>query len=125
MGTPPSRTPAAVAYTEAIAHAVRDAKACMQRAQDRQEAAADKHRRDVSFTEGEKVLLSVRNLKLHGTRKLLPKWVGPFTITALVGKAAVRLNLPDSLPVHPVFHVSLVKHYKEGSMHTPLPLPDV
>lgn len=124
MGTPPCKTPAAVAFTESIAQAVSDAKLCLKRAQDRQKSTADKHRRDVSFAVGEKVLLSVRNLRLTGKRKLLPKWVGPFTITDVIGQTAVRLDLPANLPIHPVFHVSLVKHYREGSIR-PLPLPDV
>jgi hypothetical protein len=89
-------------------------------------ASADGRRRDVSFKVGEQVLLSVRNLNLRtvGSRKLQPKWVGPYTVTELVGKVAVRLDLPASLPVHPVFHVSLVKNYNvSGSVQPPL-LPE-
>ena len=44
----------------------------------------------------------------------MPKWLGPFEVIRMVGKAAVELKLPDAGSwslVHPTFHVSLVKPY--------------
>ena len=48
-----------------------------------------------------------------GTKgKLSPKYVGPFPITARVGKLAYRLDLPESMRgVHDVFHVSMLRKY--------------
>jgi hypothetical protein len=46
--------------------------------------------------------------------KLTVKRFGPFEIVALIGKNAVRLELPDHLRIHPVFHVIHTKpHYEQ------------
>jgi hypothetical protein len=53
----------------------------------------------------------------------LPRWVGPFQVAALVGKAAVKLHLLKNMGMHPVFHVSLVKPYKhDGTSVAPPPV---
>jgi Chromo (CHRromatin Organisation MOdifier) domain len=42
----------------------------------------------------------------------MPKYVGPFEVTALRGPVAVELQLADDYKfLHPTFHVSLVKPY--------------
>jgi hypothetical protein len=43
---------------------------------------------------------------------LLPRYLGPFKVIKLIGKAAVKLSLPPSWHIHPVFHVSLIKVWK-------------
>ena len=43
--------------------------------------------------------------------KLMPKWIGPFTVERMVGNAAARLILPHTMRCHNVFHVSLLKPY--------------
>ena len=63
-----------------------------------------------AYRPGYPVWLRAKDLPLQvPSRKLAPRFVGPFPILALVGPAAVRLDLPASLKVHPVFHVSQVK----------------
>jgi hypothetical protein len=51
-----------------------------------QKLFADKKRTEVELKVGQKVLLSTINFKLAhpGTRKLLPKWVGPFKVTGRI-----------------------------------------
>jgi len=71
------------------------------------------------YAVGQEVLLSTKHLNFKGfkgvnARKLLPRWVGPFKVAALVGQAAVRLDLLTDMGIHPVFHVSLVKPYRHG-----------
>ena len=113
------------------------AKAAIRAAQDRQKAYAYLSRRDVSYSVGQEVLLSTRNIafKGKGTPKLMPKWIGPLPIKALSGPKdnkgkvivvrvrAVELTLPPLMRVHPVFHVSLIKEYKsDGSIKPVMPL---
>jgi len=86
----------------------------IQRAQERQQAQADKHRRDLTFAIGDRVWLSTRNLLLDGTRKLQERWVGPYPVLARIGQVAYKLALPPSMTVHPVFHVSLLKPFKDS-----------
>lgn len=96
------------------------------KAQDRQKTYADQSRRPHSFTVGQKVLLSTKNIKFKtGVRKLHPRYVGPFTITAAVGKNAFKLDLPNSYRIHPVFHVSMLKTFHEGSAIPAPPVPEI
>ena len=102
-------------------------KECLASARDKQKYCADKKRREVSYSVGDEVLLSTKHLKLQnpdGAHKLLPCWIGPFPITAVLGKAAVKLDLSQiQLTIHNVFHVSLVKSFKsDGTWHPPKPL---
>ncbi|KAJ9522359.1 hypothetical protein QJQ45_008168 [Haematococcus lacustris] len=56
--------------------------------------------------------MNLRNM-VGKTRKLLPRYVGPFRIEAHVGRDAVKLTLPPAMSrIHPVFHVSLLRPYE-------------
>ena len=117
--------PKANTFVQNMHERISQAKLCLQQAQARQKAYADTHRRDVSFTEGDQILLSTKNIKLkkakEASRKLMPRWIGPFRISKLVGTAAVKLDLPPKwATIHPVFHVSLIKPYlSNGSVQSP------
>ena len=71
------------------------------------------------------VLLNTSNIKLKtlGSRKLLPRWIGPFKIVLRVDKVAYKLDLPDTMKIHPVFYVSLLKLYRASGNVQPLPPP--
>ena len=102
------------------------AKSCLAAAQSRQKAYADSKRRDVSFSVGEEILLATKNLKLKvvaaNARKLLPKFNGPFTVAKRVNPVAYELELPETMKVHNVFHVSLLRPYiSSGSYQPPAP----
>lgn len=103
--------PAAQSFTQHMAEALHHARSKLQEAQLRQAQQANKHRREVQFQAGDKVRLSTANLRLPSSmsKKLTPKYVGPFVVEKPVGKVAYKLKLPPSLPVHPVFHVSLLQ----------------
>lgn len=60
---------------------------------------------------GDQVLLSTSAFQDHYTRtrpspKLGARRIGPFSIVELIGKNAVRLDLPDTMRIHPVINVS-------------------
>uniref|UniRef100_A0A9J7X1Y6 Uncharacterized protein n=1 Tax=Cyprinus carpio carpio TaxID=630221 RepID=A0A9J7X1Y6_CYPCA len=63
------------------------------------------------YISGQKVWLSTSNLPLQSdSRKLAPRFIGPFRIIKIVNPVAVKLRLPHNLRrVHPVFHVSCIK----------------
>jgi hypothetical protein len=56
-------------------------------------------------------------------RKLFTKWVGPFEVTEQIGKVAYKLDLPPNLKMHNVFHVQLLKKYRDNGKVQPLPPP--
>ncbi|XP_070011432.1 uncharacterized protein [Nicotiana sylvestris] len=75
---------------------------------------ADKRKRDLVFTIGDKVFLQVSPMKgvmQFGKRgKLSPRFIGPYKIPDRVGAVAYRLTLPPELSfIHLVFHVSMLR----------------
>ncbi|KAK3538042.1 hypothetical protein QTP70_027395 [Hemibagrus guttatus] len=59
---------------------------------------------------GQRVWLSTRDLKLRlPSRKLSPRYVGPFTILRQINEVTYQLELPANYRVSPSFHVSLLK----------------
>ena len=85
---------------------------------DRMKRAADHRRRPApNYQPGQRVWLSAKNLNLKvPSKKLAPRFVGPFPISQIISPAAVRLRLPRSLRVHPTFHVSQVKPVKDSPL---------
>ena len=63
--------------------------------------------------------LSSRNLRVKGSRKLLPRFVGPLKVISRVGPSAYRLDMGSGIfkDVHPVFHVSLLREYVSNGLH--------
>uniref|UniRef100_A0AAV1TX74 Tf2-1-like SH3-like domain-containing protein n=1 Tax=Peronospora matthiolae TaxID=2874970 RepID=A0AAV1TX74_9STRA len=57
--------------------------------------------------------LSVTNL---GASKLAPRFIGPFTIPKVTGKA-YTLDIPLSLRLHPTFNVGRLKEYRPATLH--------
>jgi hypothetical protein len=72
-------------------------------AQERQRQQANRHRRTEDFGVGDPVYVTTRNWKLdRPSRKLADQASGPYTVVEKVGNA-YKLDLPDSIRVHPVF----------------------
>jgi hypothetical protein len=89
-------------------------------AQQRQSHYADQHRRDVTFKIGDRVLLSTDHITLTGrhsklTPKFLFKFIGPFKIIRVANPNAYELELPPTWSIHPVFNISRLKVYHDGS----------
>lgn len=119
------RTQEVQEFIKHMDESVQHAKRCMQAAQQRQKQYADGKRKAVSYQVGDKVLLSTKNLNLAGagTRKLMPKYVGPFAVKELINAVAVRLDLPPTMQVHDVFHVSLLRPYRSDGRSMAAPPP--
>ena len=63
-------------------------------------------------------------MQLPGSRKLAPRWVGPFTIVRRIGETAYELDLKQKYArIHPVFHVSLLKKHMAGGASPAPPDP--
>ena len=79
------------------------------------------------FAVNAEVLLSTAglSLKIAGTNKLAPKWIGPFSVLKRIGAVAYKLDLPETMKVHNVFHVSLLKAYNRDNRIALPPPPEV
>eukprot|EP00877_Chromochloris_zofingiensis_P013639 jgi/Chrzof1/8529/Cz03g14150.t1 len=86
-------------------------------AQDAQAAYANKGRREHTFAVGDSVMLSTKNLSFPkgSSKKLLPKFVGPFEITEVINPVAMKLDLPSNIGLHPVVHTSYLKPWVTGT----------
>jgi hypothetical protein len=130
------KNPEAIKFTDKIQSALAVAKQALLKAQQNQKSFADKKRVPLKLSNDQWVMLSTKNLKLKkddrtvARKKLLPKFIGPYRVIEPIGckgrEVAYRLSLPHGCKIHDVFHVSLLRPYKEPSdeqMHGFLPQP--
>lgn len=100
-------------------------KANLYQAQNRMKRYADMKRVERVFQTGYLVYLKMAPYRLaafgfRGALKLHNKYYGPFLVIQKVGKAAYKLQFPDDVKIHPVFHVSQLKKHI-GSKAIPSP----
>jgi hypothetical protein len=120
----PDEIPASADFLEGLANSTKIATDALALAKANQERNANKSRRDVSFEVNDRVLLSANHINLASqalrpTKKLQHRFIGPYRIIQKISAVAYKLELPDSLRIHPVFHVSLLRPY-----HDPTSFPD-
>ena len=82
----------------------------------------DKRRKDLKFSAGDRVFLRVTPVTGVGralkSKKLTPRFIGPYQILDRVGKVAYRVALPPNLSnLHDVFHVSQLRKYVPDPSH--------
>ena len=66
---------------------------------------------------GDKVWLLCCNFKTNQSyEKFDFRCIGPFLVVKQINDIAFRLELPPSMKIHPVFHISLLEPYKESSI---------
>ncbi|KAI2645339.1 Transposon Tf2-6 polyprotein [Labeo rohita] len=86
----------------------------LQRAVRRSKTIADRRRiPGPAYTPGQKVWLSTQDIRLRlPSKKLCPRFVGPFTILEQVNPVTFKLQLPQ-YRIHPTFHISLLKPFHQ------------
>jgi hypothetical protein len=107
--------PAAQSCAQDLTDAIEHAKTKLRESHERQARAANKERQDGRFKVGDKVKLSTVNLNLPSTmsKKLAARFLGPFKVERVINPVAYKLKLPASLKIHPVFHINLLRPWKE------------
>ena len=87
----------------------------MEKSQKRMKKWADEKRRPSVYTVGDLVLGKLLPQQFKPFRSqpkgLIRRYEGSFEVVGKVGKVSYQLNLPDTLKIHPVFHVSMLKPY--------------
>ncbi|XP_058733092.1 uncharacterized protein LOC131604683 [Vicia villosa] len=94
----------------------------MRASQSRQKSYHDKRRKALEFEKDDHVFLRVTPITGVGralkSRKLTPRFIGPYQISERVGEVAYRIALPPSLSnLHDVFHVSQLRRYIADPSH--------
>uniref|UniRef100_A0A9J7ZDK9 Uncharacterized protein n=1 Tax=Cyprinus carpio carpio TaxID=630221 RepID=A0A9J7ZDK9_CYPCA len=120
--------PSVQAFISRCRRTWRRAREALLRTRERTKRLADRRRAEAPrYICGQKVWLSTKNLPLKvPSKKLAPRFIGPYPIVKVLSPVAVRLRLPHPLRrVHPVFHVSCVKPFIRSlsSSSSPKSLP--
>lgn len=90
------------------------------------ETQAEKKRRpQTPFHVGQQMYLLTKYLTLRiPSKKLAPKYIGPFTIVQVINPVTVHLRLPPLLgKIQPVFHSSLLRPLRMSSLRDTPPSP--
>ncbi|SGY22615.1 BQ5605_C019g08829 [Microbotryum silenes-dioicae] len=79
------------------------------------------------FVLGQKVMLNRRNIRTtRPSSKLDSNKLGHFVIKRIINSVAYELDLPSTMRIHPVFHVSLLEPYRLNTLPSrqqPVPPP--
>jgi len=106
--------PSVKAYARRMKLALTAAHDALLSARVKQTVQANKRRCTCPFVVNDLVYISTKNINFpKGTsRKLVPKFVGPYKISKDFGNHSFRVDLPNSLKqrgIHDVFHSSLLR----------------
>ena len=103
--------PAATKAAEQLKQLHEELKTDLQFIQRRLTRYADKRRmKGPSFKEGDKVYLARKNIKTkRPSDKLDYKQIGPFKVKRKISDTNYKLSLPQSMQIHPIFHISLLE----------------
>ena len=93
-----------------------EAEAVLRKIQKEIKRYTDRGRKETEkWKKGDCVLLSTKDLvfKKRPSKKLMERYVGPYTIEEVVSSNAVKLRLPSSMRIHLVVNISRIVRYKE------------
>ena len=93
-------------------------------AQSRMVDYATGHRPTVSLQVGDMVWLSTKHLqlKITGSRKLERRFIGPYPVIKVVNPTTYKLQLPEHMRIHAVFHISELRKVAKGTRLPPEPV---
>ena len=108
---PDSTTPAADSYVKQLQQAQVVLQRELLKARKAMEISANRRRRPApTLLPGAQVWLLRRNIKtIRPSSKLDVRRLGPYSVIGPVGTSSYRLDLPGTMRIHPVFHVSLLE----------------
>ena len=117
----PTDVPAINHFSHTFDELLHYAQAYIHRAKDRQKKYADERRRDLQFQIGQLVRLNLQHLSLPGcpSWKLSPPFSQPLRITRVISPLAYQLELPVASKIHPVFHVSHLRPFRDPASIDP------
>jgi hypothetical protein len=111
-GLQASKNPAAADYIQQLSSDLTLVQQNLSKAQERQARATDRHRRQVTWREGDEALLSTTHLNAK-PHKLLSRFIGPFLVTKVLSPNAVQLQLPSTFKIHSTFNVDRLRPFKK------------
>ena len=101
-------------FAKQIKQAEEEAKSALRKAADDMARFYDAHRSEApEYTAGDQVWLDAHNITTdRPTKKLSDKWLGPYRVDKVISRSAIRLTLPRTMQIHPVFHVSKLRPFR-------------
>jgi hypothetical protein len=128
LSTPNSRLESVNQMIREMTDVIESVKVSMKSSQERAKHYVDQKRSFHEFEVGDKVFLTVTpqrsGLKLGKSKKLSPRFCGPFEIPKRIGLVGYELRLPIDWKIHNVFHVSLLRRYVSDPTHVLSELPN-
>lgn len=101
-----------------------EAKDNLIKAQDSQYQYANISRNFKEFKIGDKVLIATSILSPsselnRNSKKLSPRYSGPYKILEIISSVAYKIELPPHMKAHPVIHVSALRPFKATDLEFP------
>jgi len=103
-------------FAERMKRIHEEAGVALKKAQEDMKRQADRGRKETEdWKRGDRVLLSTKDLvfKERPARKLVDRYIGPYTIQEVISTNTIKLRLPTSMRLYLVVNVSWIVRYRE------------
>jgi hypothetical protein len=112
-----SNSPAVNAQLERIKEAQDYLQLSLEKANTNSQRHANQKRQDHHFKIGDNVWLLRNEIStLRPSQKLDHRKLGPFSIIEKINEVTFRLQLPDTMKIHNVFHVSRLEYHQQSTI---------